>query len=282
MRKAAPWIAVGAAVVLAALLVADIVIVSMLRSEVSSLAARVLDPRGLRVELAAARAEAGDLAERLAALEKSAREKAARPSAPLIAPGTSDMPGTPVIPVTPGAEEGGREQGPPKPAVGPPRGTVVATFDKSDEGWSTPEWATGSVLRATQRGMFRRGKGALALGYVYGDTPPAAMGPVSPGGKVRHIRFHARTRAREMFLGIGVVEEGGARYELKGAPLKPEEGWRLVSVPPGSMGPAKGSRDADRRLDLAKIVGVYVVDRTKDAAGGNVLLIDDLTIELFP
>ncbi|MHC4248153.1 MAG: hypothetical protein ACYS9X_03405 [Planctomycetota bacterium] len=275
MRKAAPWIAVGAAALLAALLVADIVIVSMLRAEVSSLTARVEDSGSLRVELADARAEAADLAKRLAALEESARAPA-----PLIAPGISDMPGTPVIPITPGAA-GGREQGPPKPDPEPPRGTVVATFDDTTEGWSTPEWATGSVLRATRQGMFRRGKGALALGYVYGDLPPAAMGPVSPGGKVRHIRFHARTRAREMFLGIGVVEEGGARYELKVAPLKPEEGWRLVSVPPGSMGPAKGSRDASPGLDLAKIVGIYVVDRTKDAAGGNVLLIDDVAIELF-
>ncbi len=258
MRKAAPWIAVGAAALLVALLVVDIVIVSMLRAELNALSGQVEDSGDLRQDLAAARAESGDLAERLAALEKSASDKTTRPPA---APS---------------------EQQPPKPDVKPPRGTVVATFDETVEGWSTPEWASGTVLRATQKDMARRGGGALALGYVYEARPPAAGGPVSPGGKVRHIRFHARTRAREMTLAIGVVEAGGARYELKVPPLKPEEGWRLVTAPPGSMGPARGSRDADRKLDLAKIVGIYIVDRSKDAAGGNVLLIDDLTIELFP
>jgi hypothetical protein len=258
MRKAAPWIAVGAAVVLVALLVADIVIVSKLRAELSALSGQVEDSGDLRQELAATRAEAGDLAKRLVVLEESAREKTTRlPAAP-------------------------SEPQPPKGDVKPPPGTVVATFDETVEGWSTPGWAAGSVLRATQDGMFRRGGGALALGYIYEARPPAASGPVSPGGKVRHIRFYARSRAREMTLGIGVVEAGGARYELKVPPLKPEEGWRLVTAPPGSMGLARGSRDADRRLDLGKIVGVYIVDRTKDAAGGNVLLIDDLTIELFP
>ena len=41
MQKAAPWIAVGAVVVLVMLLIADIVIVSKLRTEVSALAAQV-------------------------------------------------------------------------------------------------------------------------------------------------------------------------------------------------------------------------------------------------
>ena len=41
MRKAAPWIAVGAGVVLIALLVVHMVIVSKLRAEVSALVARV-------------------------------------------------------------------------------------------------------------------------------------------------------------------------------------------------------------------------------------------------
>ncbi len=251
MRKAAPWIAAGA---VAVLLVADIVIVAILRAEVGDLTVRVEGGDGLREEFKAARGEVERLAARLAELE--GHEHAPPPSAPPVVKAPGD-------------------------GLKPPRGALVATFDKSDEGWKCPEWATGSVLHATRAGMPRRGGGALALGYVYGDTPAAAQGPVSPGGRVSLIRFYARTRAREMTLGIGVVEAGGARYELKVPRLRTEEGWRLVSVPPSSMGPAKGSRDADRKLDLTKIVGVYVVDRTKDPAGGNVLLIDDLTIETF-
>jgi len=246
MRKAAPWIAVGAGVVLVVLLVALLVVhmimVSKLRAEVRALAARAQSSGAPVPPSAVARSQ------------KSSQTD---------------------------ASDGEAKGGGGEPVVlGPPPGTLVAAFDRSLEGWACPDWASGSVLHATQPDMSRRGGGALALGYVYSDTPAAAAGPVSPGGKLKQIRFHARTRAREMVLGIGVVEEGGARYELKVPALTPDEGWRLVSVPPSSMGPARGSRDADRSLDLAKIVGVYVVDRTKDAAGGNVLLIDDLTIEL--
>ena len=240
MRKAAPWIVAGAGILLAILLVIDIVVVSMLRAEVSALAARV---------------------------ENSSAP--VPPPAPVAMAFADDE-------AEPEEEDGAEEA----VALEPPPGTLVATFDESLQGWSCPDWATGSVLHATREGMPRRGGGALALGYVYSDTPAAAMGPVSPGGKLKQIRFHARTRAREMVLGIGVVEEGGARYELKVPALTPDEGWRLVSVPPSSMGPARGSRDANRKLDRAKIVSIYVLDRTKDAAGGNVLLIDDLTIEL--
>jgi len=245
MRKAAPWIAVGTGVVLIALLVGHMVIVSKLRAEVRALAARVQSAGAPVPPAPVARSHESD--------KSSEKDKS-----------------------TPEAELGDEAV-----VLEPPPGTSVATFDGSLEGWSCPDWASGSVLHATQPDMSRRGGGALALGYVYSDTPAAAMGPVSPGGKLKHIRFYARTRAREMVLGIGVVEEGGARYELKVPLLSPDEGWRLVSVPPSSMGPARGSRDADRKLDLAKIVSVYVLDRTKDAAGGNVLLIDDLTIELF-
>jgi hypothetical protein len=246
MRKAAPWIAGGVAALLVVLLIVDIVIVSKLRAEVSALAVRVE---------AAPSAPPPMIAEKIE-VERIETEEPEKTEA-----NTEDV------------EDVGED-------LGPPAGVLVATFDESLEAWSVPEWASGSVLRATQPDMFRRGGGALALGYVYSDTPPAAVGQVRPDGKLKQIRFYARTRARKMDLGIGVVEEGGARYELKVPSLTPEDGWKLVSVPPSSMGPARSSRDADRRLDLTKIVGIYVVDRTKDAAGGNVLLIDDLTIEI--
>jgi len=249
MRKAAPWIAVGAGVAFIALLAVHIVIVSKLRAKVSALVAEV-----------------------------QSSVATAPPHAPAALPVENNRKSNQTDASDGEAMGGGGDEA---VVLAPPPGTLVATFDESVEGWSCPDWASGSVLHATQPDMPRRGGGALALGYVYSDTQAAAAGPVSPGGKLKQIRFYARTRAREMVLGIGVVEEGGARYELKVPALKPDEGWRLVSVPPSSMGPAKGSRDADRKLDLARIVSIYVLDRTKDAAGGNVLLIDDLTIELF-
>ncbi len=164
----------------------------------------------------------------------------------------------------------------------PPKGHVIAPFDRDLGRWVVPEWASGGVRHATRPGMFRRGKGALALGYTYGEKVPAAVGPVQPNGKVRILSLYARTRVREVTFAVGVVEEGGARYEVRVPSLKPEQGWRLVSVAPAAMGLVPGSRDAVRGLDLAKITAVYVADRTQDAAGGNVILVDDVAVELMP
>lgn len=178
--------------------------------------------------------------------------------------------------------KGSLARAPAPPEARPPRGHVIAAFDTGLQSWGTPAWGSGTALHATRPGMFHRGRGALALGYAYGDAPPAAHGPVRPHGKVGTIRLYARTRLREIVLAVGVEEESGARYEVRLPPLKPREGWRLVSVAAAAMGLARGSTDPDRKLDLAKIRAIYVADRTKDAVGGNILLIDDVTVELKP
>ena len=96
------------------------------------------------------------------------------------------------------------------------------------------------------------------------------------------MRLYARTRVREITLAVGVEEESGALYEVRVPPLRPEEGWRLVSVAPPAMGLVRGSVDPDRRLDVSKIKAIYVADRTREAVGGNVLLVDDVAVDVIP
>jgi len=258
MNKLAPWMLPAAGVVL---LVASIIVLASVGGGTGA-----VDEAGLRAEIDSMRRSLVALKEtdvqlraRVASLERAIQDlrKSAKRAPPSFAP----RPG-------------------PEPA--PPPGQVVAPFDAGLEDWAVPAWGSGTVLHTTRPGMFRRGEGALALGYTYGEAPPAARGAVHAQGKVRVVRFYARTQVRQMSLAVGVEEESGARYEVRVPPLRPEQGWRLISVAPAAMGLVRETVDPDGKLDLAKIRAVYVVDRSREAVGGNVLLVDDVSVDVVP
>lgn len=260
MNKIAPWILPAAGVVL---LVSSIIVLASVGGDTASVDGAALreEIESTRRDLAALKEASDKLSTKVASLEGKLDEvrkalKGARLSA---AEGTPGIFG-----------------------ATPPPGHVVGPFDRDLQDWAVPAWGSGTVRHTTRPGMFRRGNGGLALGYAYGEAPPAAKGSVRPNGRVRAVRLYARTRVREIVLAVGVEEESGARYEVRVPPLRPREGWRLVSVEPAAMGIARGTTDPDRKLDLAKIRAIYVADRTRDAVGGNVLLIDDVAVELMP
>jgi hypothetical protein len=258
MNKIAPWILPAAGVVL---LIASIIVLASVGGGAGS-----VDEAGLRAEIDSMRRSLVALKEtdvqlraRVASLERAVQglRKAAKHAPPSVAP------------------QAGRE-------LFPPPGRVVAPFDADLEEWAVPEWGSGTVLHTTRPGMFRRGEGALALGYTYGEAPPAARGAVSADGKIRVVRLYARTQVREMSLAVGVEEESGALYEVRVPPLRPEQGWRLISVAPAAMGLVRETVDPDSKLDLSNIRAVYVVDRSREAVGGNVLLVDDVALDVIP
>ena len=258
MNKIAPWILPAAGVVL---LVASIIVLASVGGGTGP-----VDEAGLRAEIDSTRRSLIALKEtdvqlraRVASLERAIQDlrKGAKRAPPSGAPRPA-----------------------PEPAA--PPGQVVAPFDAGLEDWAVPEWGSGTVLHTTRQGMFRRGKGALALGYTYGEAPPAARGAVRAQGKIRVVRLYARTQVRQMSLAVGVEEESGALYEVRVPPLRPEQGWRLISVAPAAMGLVRETVDPDNKLDLAKIRAVYVVDRSREAVGGNVLLVDDVAIDVIP
>ncbi|MHC4198906.1 MAG: hypothetical protein ACYSU0_02880 [Planctomycetota bacterium] len=256
MNKIAPWILPAAGVVL---LVASIIVLASVGGGTGS-----VDEAGLRAQIDATRRSLDALKEtdvqlraRVASLERAIQD---------LRKAVKRAPGAPQV----------------VPEPLPPPGQVVAPFDAGLEDWAVPEWGSGTVLHTTRPGMFRRGEGALALGYTYGEAPPAARGAVSAEGKIRVVRLYARTQVRQMSLAVGVEEESGALYEVRVPPLRPEHGWRMVSVAPAAMGLVRETVDPDNKLDLSKIRAVYVVDRSREAVGGNVLLVDDVAIDVIP
>lgn len=158
--------------------------------------------------------------------------------------------------------------------LAPPPGKLISTFDASTDGWAVAEWGRGSLRRLEDPAWVRRGRGALALGYTYGDKPPAAICPLDPGTAISGVRLYARTRARDIELAVGVEDPSGNKYE-KLFSLRVDEQWKLVSAMLSEMRPAKGSSGTAPKAPRA----IYVADRSEDTAGGNILLIDDVTIE---
>jgi len=264
MQRIAPW---ALAAVGLGLLVANLALVAGLRGRLEALREAPAKEFVLRLEaierdlgtLRAAQtssaADLGSLRERLDSLWK--RLDSVREASP---PAAASAPSPP-------AQET------------PPPGRLVSTFDAGTDGWAVADWGLGSVRRKEGPAWARRGRGALAIGYTYGDKPPAAVCGLDPGTAISGVRLYARTRARAIELAVGVECASGARYE-KLVPLHIEEGWKPVAAMLSEMRPAPGSAPASGSPPAdASVRAIYVADRSEDATGGNILLIDDVTVE---
>ena len=210
------------------------------------------------------------IADRLSSLEAEVKSLSARVDALGAAPSPRAVPSPP--------QAAARAAAAPQGA----KGVLAFTFDGDIGAFRVPRWATGSIRYTNEAGWFGRKAGALLLGYVYGPagagSPAAVSVPVALEREPRAVRVGMRARAADALVAIGLEEKGGALYEKRFV-LRVTDGWMVHRAALAEMQPVEGTGDADGTLSWSDVASLYVADRTSRTEGGNVLALDDITVE---